>query len=362
LPTRRLADAASSQTAYRSVFPKANRTFDSSLLSAANCDQAHFTIRLVRSRPSAPAPAVPRPAAPAQVDHLNRTDGEPIVWGAVVGLGEQFTFQELLEFPLCVAARAARAPRCCVRAATSAALTPRTGGSYILRNHGETWNDWGWSWWWCLFVFSPLLINGARLALVWTGHSPLNGLPIGLKLEAGKVRVVRREVAPRELFYEKAVIGFTAAALEEMLHLLYVQGGNPVGWGFWVGLFLILLSQVLPLLFVLLVWRSLHYEAKTLPKTQPARCWAGCLACSKPAFWAPLEFLTGFSFLLWFGAGFYIGPAAVMLAALVRLTELQGPRVVPVNVEIGSGYGRLPTEDEIAAQNAYPSLFMRERV
>ena len=36
------------QTAYRSVFPKLNRTFNASLLSAANCDQKHFTIRLVQ--------------------------------------------------------------------------------------------------------------------------------------------------------------------------------------------------------------------------------------------------------------------------------------------------------------------------
>jgi len=68
------------QTSYRSVFPKEERKYNSSLL--ADCDQGHFTI-MVR-------------------DWHNRTDGSTLVWAAVIGLGETFTVDELLSFPLYV--------------------------------------------------------------------------------------------------------------------------------------------------------------------------------------------------------------------------------------------------------------------
>ena len=68
------------QTLYRSVFEKGpQRTFNASLLHPDVCPEKHFTVRLW--------------------DHGNRTDGKPIVWGAVIGLGEQFTFLEIVEFP-----------------------------------------------------------------------------------------------------------------------------------------------------------------------------------------------------------------------------------------------------------------------
>ena len=79
-------------TAYRSVFAKADRKYDSNLL--AGCAENHFSIQ-VR-------------------DFHNRTTKghETLVWGAVIGLGESFTFVELLSFPL-----------------------------YVLRNHGDTWYE-----------------------------------------------------------------------------------------------------------------------------------------------------------------------------------------------------------------------------
>ena len=79
------------QTRYGSVFPKEQRKYNSSGLRYDVCDQGHFTIRLV--------------------DYMNRTDAEPIVWGAVIGLSERFTFEELFLFPL-----------------------------FVLRNHGSSWN------------------------------------------------------------------------------------------------------------------------------------------------------------------------------------------------------------------------------
>ena len=89
------------QTAYFSVFPKSHRKFNSSEL--LYCDQGHWGIRLV--------------------DHHNRSNGEELLWTAVVGLGETFTFTELISFPI-----------------------------YILRNHGDTWNNMGYT---CLLYTSP---------------------------------------------------------------------------------------------------------------------------------------------------------------------------------------------------------------
>ena len=76
------------QTIYRSVYEKGpQRAFNASLLHPDVCPEKHFTVRLV--------------------DHGNRSDGKPIVWGAVVGLGEQFTFLEIVEFPTYVSTPAA---------------------------------------------------------------------------------------------------------------------------------------------------------------------------------------------------------------------------------------------------------------
>ena len=117
------------QTVYRSVFPVADRKFDSSLLTALNCPQAHFTVRLV--------------------DHGGREDGKPIVWGAVVGLGETFTLTELLSFPL-----------------------------YVLYNHGDTWNQIPYtSWLWC-FVFAPLLLAYIRDVMRAWGVDVLDASPV----------------------------------------------------------------------------------------------------------------------------------------------------------------------------------------
>ena len=79
------------QTAYYSAFPSENRTINATLLSAENCPQAHFTVRLV--------------------DYNNRTDKEPLIWVAFIGRRESFTALELLSFP-----------------------------TYIVRNHGRAWN------------------------------------------------------------------------------------------------------------------------------------------------------------------------------------------------------------------------------
>lgn len=235
------------QTKYYSVFAKEDRKFDTRNL--VNCTEHHFTIRLV--------------------DHIPDRSS-PIVWAPVIGLEERFTFLELLEFPI-----------------------------YILRNHGPTWNDLGYTYWLWLFVGAPLLINTVRELIRCTGARVLDPYPCA---RAGPVH-------PRELLYELAIIGFVAAGLEELTHLVYVQVGAPVAYGLYVGLFaVILLAQGIGIFFVLVVWRGLRHRKDR---------W-----CTEHSLWAPLEVATGFSVLFLFGAGFYVGPAAIVAAGLIRFGEL----------------------------------------
>ena len=238
------------QTQYRSVFPKEGRKYNTSSLQFDVCPHQHFTIRLV--------------------DYGNRTDGTPIIWAPVIGLGESFTFEELISFPL-----------------------------YILWNHGEVWNGFGWTWWLWLFVGAPLLINFVREFLRSLGVQVLDPWPW----------THGDDFDLREPFYELAILGFTAASLEEFTHLVYAQLGAPVGYGLWVGLFgCILFAQGLPIVFVCVVWVGLRNRKKK---------W-----CISSPWWAPLEIITGFSCFFLLGAGFFLGPSAIMLAGFVRLREL----------------------------------------
>ena len=226
------------QTRYTSLITKENRVFNSSLLR--NCTEAHFTVRML--------------------DYNNRTDGKKIVWGAVIGLAEEFTFMELIEFPI-----------------------------YIIRNHGPRWNDLGWTIWICL-IGAPVLILGVRLPGFFILRNPIHPYRWPLSL--------------MDILYEIALIGFVAAGAEMIVHLIYVPNGVEITWAFWVGLFVVaILPQVLGILFTLTAWWSFRGK---------------CCPCARLSFWNIPQIATGFSFLLLFGAGFYIGPGALMLAGILQ--------------------------------------------
>ena len=242
------------QTAYRSAFPKENRTFDTSLL--ANCSQGHFTIRLV--------------------DREADTRETPIVWGPVIGLAEEFTVIELLEFPM-----------------------------YVLRNHGDSWNGLWYTYWIWVAVGAPVILLLLRLSTTGCSIGALCG-----------------PYSARGVLYGLALLGFLSAALEMLTHLVYVQVGHPIGWGFWVALLAVIgLANGFPILLILIILCGMRR--------------GGCLGSP---WWAPLEFLSGVSFLFLFGAGFYLGPAALALAGLVRGGQALFTRVPrpssPVKAEI----------------------------
>lgn len=233
------------QNQYRSIFRKEDRKFNTSLLK--DCDQGHFTIRLV--------------------DYHNRTGTEPLIWGAVVGIKESFTFSELISFP-----------------------------TYILLNHNEKWNEMGWTVWvvfplifldWMIFKWS-LRKSGFKVV------SPLT-VPKGKKMRAR--------------LYDLAIVCFLAAGVEEFVHLCVAQADAEFGYQFFVALLgVILFANGFPILITMLSYQSLYF-----PKS-----------CSASYWWTPVELLAAFSYLLLLGSGFYAGPAFVFCAGLVRTAELAG--------------------------------------
>lgn len=234
------------QTAYRSLFAKENRTFNSSLLSAAECPEKYFTIYLV--------------------DYDNRTDKTPIVWGPVIGLKEEFTFMEILQFPI-----------------------------FVLRNHGSDWNEVGITYW-------ILLGLGLATAVFWVAWKCFR-----------KTLAQSKTLRVRYGLYHLALVGFGAAGIEQLIHLVIAHSSVAISGPFYIGVFLvILLAQGFPALLTVCIWHSatrLEGEGR------------GALACLASPRWAPLEILSGLSFFFLLGSGFYIGPAALTLAGIVRCTE-----------------------------------------
>ena len=277
------------QTAYRSIFKKADRKYDASAL--AGCTSKHFTIRLVQ--------------------YANCS--KDIVWGPVIGLAESFTFRELAEFPL-----------------------------FILANHGYAWNEMAYSWW---LIVTVVLLSW-RLLLV---AEDIDGRSV-TQLRAVRTAhwewrahegAYRRVVLPvsaqaatirdwRALLYSIAMASFVAAAVEELYHLLYAQSIAAFGWQFWVGLIGVIgVGQGFPYYLTVLIWNSmLCVDDFRVARGEEYSVWT-TLRFLWWVRWHPyfafLEMASGFSFLFLFGAGFYAGPACLMLAGLIRLGELSNP-------------------------------------
>jgi len=178
------------QTAYYSAFPSENRTLNATLLSAENCPQAHFTVHAI--------------------DYNNRTDQEPLIWSAVVGMGESFTALELLSFP-----------------------------TYIVNNHGYAWNQLIKA-----FALIVLLVGGVFLALFYE-------FKVYSRLDSTH--------GWRDLMHLLSCSGFGIAFFDEGVNLIYAQFAIDVDGMLWLSLFLVLIgAQMIPFLVVWNLWnRSL---------------------------------------------------------------------------------------------------------
>jgi hypothetical protein len=301
------------QTQIRSIVAKSARKFNSSLLRSSVCTHQHFTIRIV--------------------DFQNRSDGRPLVWSPVIGLKEEFDVHELAYFPL-----------------------------YILANHGAAWNELAWTYPLCLFLLAPLFI------FLWRLNSTvaLNSNPIQLVREHGRTAlpaITVCRVDPRESLYDIAIHAFVAAALEELLHLMVAQYGIAIGYQFFVGLLLISVSQCLPILFVVFVWHVLlHSRNECVQQTtnsRTARAWRACMnwSSSADAWWGIGELIVAFVVgMFLFGAGFYIGPFAIAIAAILKLVRICIPRRSTTSVLVDGPLNRIC--EPIRALCAAPPLTM----
>lgn len=211
---------------------------------------------------------------------MNRTDDKPIVWSAVIGLGESFTPGEILSFPI-----------------------------FILQNHGDSWSVQNWTIFFVAFFLAPLTIWLTRTIMKARGWRDVLELDITLKkdMSGQDESVVHITSFVREILYELAVYAFTVALLEQLIHLLFIaQPGAVLDYAFPVGATVILASNLLPMWQVLASWRALKYDRKS---------------CSASRLWAPVELLTGVAYLFLFGSGFFVGPAAIALAGMLRWVE-----------------------------------------
>ena len=211
------------QTSYYSILE--HKTFNTSVLKS--CTEGHFTIRLV-------------------------TDQEHLVWAPVIGLRESFTMTELFLFPV-----------------------------FILRNHGSSWNDLGWTIWvWCTLGIVQIFVF-ARSS--WT---------------------------LRAWCYFIASVAFTTAFAEEVTHTIVAQRGiTSLGTEFWVAILVVaLLAQGFGFAFVVTMW-----YAENIPGSR----WRSFL-----------EVFIGTILLFFLGSGFYVASVAIFVAAASRFLK-SGRLLIP---------------------------------
>lgn len=343
-----------------------------------NCSKKHMTVRLRDGRPD-----------PKTV----------LVWGAVIGREERFTPEELISFPM-----------------------------FVLKNHGEDWND---KWWTILIViFSVIFLvylnawacykcrvswrdtnaDGTRMTridccacshsrwpavfwkwlwpkkegedekrdfkMIWKWLSP--------KKEGGDGKRDCKMTDFREILYRIAQISFLVAAFEELVHVRIAASGLPEGIEIdtLAGYIIVFVSQIIPLIFTMLLWRTVRYRKALHEQYKMENCRLccnaykafensnlmrdsqrhntierGCLgfifdiashilcfkclkttskkggsdseiyltscwtAMTSPSF-AILEIASGILLFFWFGAGFFVGPTAIILSGFIRLLQM----------------------------------------
>lgn len=148
--------------------------------------------------------------------------------------------------------------------------------------------------------------------------------------------------------YDLATIVFVAVMLEEFLHLCLAQSEAVFGWPFWVGLLgVILFANGLPIATTHLAWNEIYNPSVNEPLQDCLSSvvfvalvvgiaiilfvlYAMYIAASAilivaillaMGWWSFLEALVALSYLWLFGAGFYLGPSLLFLAALLRIYE-----------------------------------------
>jgi hypothetical protein len=217
-----------------------------------------------------------------------RSDGSTIVWAPVIGLSERETLAplSLIQYPV-----------------------------FVLNNHGYAWNEQAWSYWVMLFVVAPVLIF-----CVWSFLKCCCCFELDVSL------------TPQNISYGLAILGFTAALLENFYHTVYAQHGIAVGEELSTAISVNVYSNGLGIIFCVVAWKnssrvSMGHAGTTSACATTAAAAAGSKAtgvsvcwwwCSRNQRWAVVECVVAFFFLFLFGAGFYIGPAGIFFASVFR--------------------------------------------
>ena len=165
-----------------------------------------------------------------------------------------------------------------------------------------------------------------------------------------------RRVLWREGLYAIAQFSFVWFGFEMVWHLYIATAGTDVSIN--GGLWLVVFSQLLPLWLTIILWRTVEYRARLSREFDAENCSLSCGACggcgglsflfcrgcvrgakkagakpsgiytsncwmalTSPSF-ALLEIITGLSLFLWFGSGLYLGPTCIVLAGLLRASDL----------------------------------------
>ena len=236
------------QTVYRSIIPKHDRKINFTTLKA--CKDPHFTIRLHKYE-----------------------NASTIFWSPIIGLGEQFTFLELLSFPI-----------------------------YIRRNHGSYWNEADYYYIWLLIV-SPVLFYLLGVSNILKCNKMCNLVILNRIKNYKNVFLIDTYKSSSglvyidALFYDVSRIGFLSSLIDKFFSIVYVQSKIDYTHSFWPSfLLVVVLPETLAISLVTVLYRNKKCD------------YAGIFSI-----------MTGLVSFLFLGVGYFIGPAFVTLAGVYRL-------------------------------------------
>lgn len=264
----------------------AAREFNTTLL--ATCASDHWSIRLV----------------------TNENATETIVFGIVVGCEgfkcEKFTLVELLSFPI-----------------------------YVIRNHGPVWNDLAWT----LPVIAAFVLLTMPFSLYFWVKDVVGVFYITKAVDF-KTQQQIQKLSWRAILYFIAIWALFTDLFETFVHFLVaavkVGASDSQGYNLFFGLVLIF-GKVVPIVLVCLIWHWLNTIVETAWRSQSI---CGGLLCKWPSYtnchvyfgsgfyapiwahgaWSLIELVgIGLAGFIWLGAGFFVFPTVMTLAAIVRI-------------------------------------------
>ena len=112
----------------------------------------------------------------------------------------------------------------------------------------------------------------------------------------------------RSWLLQGSLWAFAISALEMLVHLIVAQAqASSAGFGWWTGLLLVVgFAHGVPIVVTLTAWRA-HLDED--------------MGCTGSAWWAPVQVLFGLLWLVVLGAGFFVGPALLIIDGLIRALE-----------------------------------------